>query len=287
MYIDTTSIENMKKSMATLLGISLFELDRITLKSYAHSMENEKTFNQQVFNEEMSSTFRTLLCNKAIDEILFFHLTYRPLDSLDFATYNLQYMLLNETILSSFLKEYDITFCQSDSGIDILHKNKPIDFDRNLSIHNRSSYLHRRLGHYSNHLDYCVNGFALRYSLLNNSYVLHLYEGPEFLINLSCHLHIKNMLQEFRKRNKYLCLQYKLPFDTVIIDGCKSNDKQEKNIFLLTRIAWRIASDCHRPLMTNDEDNPYLYLPEQEMIPSAKLVNAEEIIDGGRIFIPL
>ena len=180
MLIDTRTKESMIASLASYLDITEDELFQYIDYAANKAQPDSWAFNNDIFEEELLSFFSNLQPEKQIDEIYVYHLTRRLNDSIeDKSSDNLKSLLLKESPISSFLRQYGITFIEKDGHPVIVFNDNEISLED--TFESDVCYLRRRLGYNTGREDYCFNGFALRDLLMKNSYTRQLFDGPEFL----------------------------------------------------------------------------------------------------------
>lgn len=77
----------------------------------------------------------------------------------------------------------------------------------------------KHMGYFKGHEDYCVNGFALKDMLHENSYTISLRSCPEFIEQMSLVIGRKDIIRDYERNSRYYCLEYLVPMDKVIFDG--------------------------------------------------------------------
>ena len=261
-YIDTRTKNSMELDLCNCLKIEKSNL--LELYERIHSIQDTENCDSAI------KKFITNCSNRSyLDEVQLFHLARRFTDcELDGRIgYNLKDLLTVNSKLKNFLEYHKINFIY-DEGVLLLS----VDGDRvNLdNIHDTNvCYLRSRLGYNSGIKDFCFNGFALKDLIEKNDYFLRLKDGPELLISLADFLNKQDMLDEYIKNTTYYCYEYRFPIDMVIIDGKQELQNDEKEIFILTRIIYRLYEYeylGHRKM--SDSDNIILRLPDS--------MNAEE-----------
>ena len=157
--------------------------------------------NTDIFEEQFLSLFSDLQPEEQIDEIYVYHLTRRLNGSIeDKSSDNLKSLLLKESAISTFLRQYGIAFIEKDSHTVIVFNDREISLED--TFESDVCYLRSRLGYNSGREDYCFNGFALRDQLMRNSYTRQLYGGPEFLDVLSRYLSIDGLKEKYCENSK-------------------------------------------------------------------------------------
>jgi len=151
---------------------------------------------------------------------------------------NLKSLLLKESPISSFLRQYGISFVEKDGHPVIVLNNNQISLKD--TFESDVCYLRSRLGYNTGREDYCFNGFALRDLLMKNTYTRQLYDGPEFLDMLSRYLLIAGLKKMYCENSKFYCFTYKMTIDEIIFDNRDKLGNEEKVDYLLIQIAMRI-----------------------------------------------
>lgn len=211
-----------------------------------------------------------------IDEIYVYHLTRRLNGSIeDKSSDNLKSLLLKESPISTFLRQYGITFIEKDSHPVIVYNDKEIFLED--TFESDVCYLRSRLGYNSGREDYCFNGFALRDQLMKNSYTRQLYGCPEFLDVLSRYLSINGLKEKYFENSKYYCFTYKMTIDEIMFDNRDDLENDEKVDYLLVQIAMRIMSYMENSKYQYDHDNPIIRIADDASVSESKIDNIEEI----------
>lgn len=277
MLIDTRTKESMIASLASYLDITEDELFQYIVYAANKAQPDRGEFNTDIFEEELLLIFSDLQPEERIDEIYVYHLTRRLNDSIeDKSSDNLKTLLLKESVISIFLRQYGIAFIEKDSHPVIVFN------DREISLEDTSEsdvcYLRSRLGYNSGREDYCFNGFALRDKLMRNSYTRQLYGGPEFLDVLSRYLSIDALKMKYCDNSKYYCFTYKMAIDDIMFDEKDDLGNDEKVDYFLVQVAMRIMSYMENSKCQYDHDNPIIRVADDASVPKNKFIDAEEII---------
>lgn len=111
MLIDTRTDESMISSLAIYLNITEYELfqyiDSATNKARIDNLQ----IDYEIFEEEVISIISDLQPKEQIDEMYVYHLTRRLNDFIvDKSSDNLKSLLLNDSSISRFLRQYNIVF---------------------------------------------------------------------------------------------------------------------------------------------------------------------------------
>lgn len=167
-------------SLASYLDITEDELFQYIDYAANKAQLDSWAFNTDIFEEELLSIFSDLHPEKQIDEMYVYHLTRRLNGSIeDKSSDNLKSLLLKESPISSFLRQYGITFIDIDGHPVIVFNDNEISLED--TIESDVFYLRSRLGYNTGSEDYCFNGFALQDLLMKNSYTGNYLMGQSFL----------------------------------------------------------------------------------------------------------
>lgn len=276
MLIDTRTKESMIASLALYLDITEDELCQYIDYAANKAQTDRWAFNSDIFEEELLTIFSDLQPEEQIDEIYVYHLTRRLNGSLeDKSSDNLKSLLLKESAISIFLRQYGIAFIEKDSHPVIVFNDKEISLED--TFESDVCYLRSRLGYNSGREDYCFNGFALRDQLMRNSYTRQLYGGPEFLDVLSRYLSIDGLKEKYCENSKYYCFTYKMAIDEILFDDRDDLGNDEKVDYLLLQIAMRIMSYMDNSKYQYDHDNPIIRIADDACVSENRLAGIEEI----------
>lgn len=276
MLIDTRAKESMIASLASYLDITEDELFRYIDYAANKAQSDRWAFNTDIFEEELLSLFSDLQPEEQIDEIYVYHLTRRLNTSIeDKSSDNLKALLLKESVISTFLRQYGIAFIEKDSHPVIVFNDREISLED--TFESDICYLRSRLGYNSGREDYCFNGFALRDQLMRNSYTRQLYGGPEFLDVLSRYLSIDGLKEKYCENSKYYCFTYKMAIDDIVFDNRDDIGNDEKVDYFLVQVAMRILSYMENSKYQYDHDNPIIRVADDASVPENKIIDTEEI----------
>lgn len=210
------------------------------------------------------------------EEILFFHLSRRLIGSENEISYNLQELLTSNNSFSEFLNTHQIIFKKAAGNKILLYYG-----DKQISLENTRSidvcYLRSRLGYNSGREDFCFNGFAFRDLLMKNQYTGQLQESPEILECLERYLRIKGLVEEYAKKSNYYCFKYRFPMGRVIFDGKDDLTVEEKQLYLLNQVAYRLYQYSGDSGYLYDHDNSILRLKDDDNASVDYLVSTERI----------
>lgn len=149
--------------------------------------------------------------------------------------------------------------------------------DLNNTMNTDVCYLRSRLGYNSGLEDFCLNGFAFRDLLMRNQYTRQLWDCPEILGCLERYLRIKGLVMDYIEKSEYYCFMYKLPIKRVIFDEKEDLTAEEKQLYLLNQVAYRLyqySGDSRYPF---DENNPILRLKDNDNASVDCLISTEII----------
>ena len=304
MLIDTRTDESMISSLAIYLNITEDELfqyiDSATNKARIDNLQ----IDYEIFEEEVISIISDLQPKEQIDEMYVYHLTRRLNDFIvDKSSDNLKSLLLNDSSISRFLRQYNIVFVEKDGHPIIIFNNNEISLEDepeflfsesfHESLVNNNAiieedkhetgdcyfrrHLRYRLGYDIGDVDYCFNGFTFRNTLMKNDYADRLKKGPEFLIELSSYLSIDGLIESYYENSKYYCFTYKMTIDEIIFDEDDNLKTEDKINHFLVQIVKRIMSYIKDGKYMSDNNNPIVRIADDANVPESKLVNVEEI----------
>ena len=130
MLIDTRTKESMIASFATYLDVTEDELFQYIEYAADKAQQDSWAFNTDIFEGELLSIFSDLQPEEQIDEIYVYHLTRRLNGSIeDKSSDNLKSLLLKESPISSFLRQYGISFIEKGSHPVIVLNNNQISLE--------------------------------------------------------------------------------------------------------------------------------------------------------------
>lgn len=263
-------------SFAAYLDIAKDELFQYIEHATNKAQLDARGFNPDVFKEELLSFFSIIHPVEHIDEIYVYHLTRRLNDSIeDKSSDNLKSLLLKESPISTFLRQYGIAFIEKDDHPVIVFNDNEIYLED--TFESDVCYLRSRLGYNTGREDYCFNGFAFRDLLMKNSYTRQLFDGPEFLNVLSRYLSVEGLKKMYCDNSKFYCFTYRMTIDEIIFDDRDKLGNEEKVDYFLVQIAMRIMSYMQNSRYQCDYDNPIIRIADDACVPESKFVNLEEI----------
>ena len=242
MYIDTTSIDLIEKSICQILDIDKHELDDLLVECYNRLQNNHRVF----MLDEQYDFFCEYVRNhivKEIDCVMFIHLS-RRLDE-DNNGYGLDYVLTHETSLSQYLKQYGITF-QYDDYIKMYIHDKEVVIEDDYSGRN----LKQRLGY--TFKDYALSGFAFCENMTNNEYYEIAIGGPEFFGYLYPYFDDDTMIDQFINKSIFYQFVYLIPIDEVEFDGYEELNNQDKQYHIIVKTLQRLYFYKYEPDFVNE-----------------------------------
>lgn len=273
MIIETTSKESIETSLSSYLDIEPEELYQY-IDYAATKSQKEWSFNTDIFYDELMNILSDYIPDEPITGICLFHLARRLNNSEIESTANLKDLLTQKNEFSDFLLKYGVTFEERADGLVLMYNGREDTLED--TEEHETCYLRSRLGYKSSRVDYCVNGFVLRDQLLRNSYAIELYEGPEFLVQLSKHLRRPEMIADYQEQSTYYCYKYIVPFEKAIFDDAENLDEDEKRYYLIYMLCTRLLLYMDNSRI-NDNDNPVIRLADDENLAKA-YYNSREII---------
>lgn len=285
MVIDTSSFDSIKKTIIENFGLTKSQLDNLALQIYDNVGKRDSQFSDAIYQLESRIEARKIIdkyfCKQLPDEIMLFHLSRRLNGEEDIRGCNLDSLLTTKSVLSDFLKNYDVYFSKNEDGsINIIYKNNLISLSD--EFQDGVGYLRNRLGHNKNRIDNCFNGFMFGYDLEKLEYTNTLRNGPEFLQCLDSFLKNQNLLEnqnflnDYKENSTYYCFSYKLPLNSVIFDRSNKLTPEEKNYYFIERVLIRIYEDTFLG-KNKSKINPILHLSQYENIPSEFFVDRKTL----------
>lgn len=266
-YINTKCDRSLKHDILKFLNISCSELNNF----FEHIKNDSVNLDTYICN--FISDFDIL---DSLEYIKMFHLSRRLNDADLTKCDNLISLLLEDSPLSRFFKEYSITFKLNTNHIDLYHNGNLKTPDINCKCTGANIFrLMNRLGQ-SGHSDYCVNGFAFRQDLEENFYFGALNTCPELVSDISAFLEINKMICEYNARSKFYCIEYLIPISNIIFDNNSSlNTNHEKIQLFLEHALFRLY---HKYAGINSTgDNVIIRLSDHACINPKWFVHAETL----------
>ena len=130
MLIDTRTKDSMIASLAAYLDVTEDKLFQYIEYAADKAQQDSWAFNTDIFEEELLSIFSDLQPEEQIDEVYVYHLTRRLNGSIeDKSSDNLKSLLLKESPISIFLRQYGISFIEKDSHPVIVFNSKQISLE--------------------------------------------------------------------------------------------------------------------------------------------------------------
>lgn len=233
-HIDARTQASLKSGVMELLNLSEEEMVQIFTTIHKDGWNDPLTWAREYLSD--------CIVDERLDYIQMFHLS-RRLNGTDLkAGSNLKELLLEESPLSNFFRGYGVTFRPNEDHIDLYYNGELQPLDDEFRYENGNIYyLRSRFGYNSGSQDYCINGFAFRPSLENNSYFRQLSRCPELVENIGWLLDIRGMRMDYYNRSKYYCIEYLIPMSEVIFDeNNPPENNREKTIEILSQaiLSW-------------------------------------------------
>lgn len=138
-------------------------------------------------------------------------------DDGNYSSFNLRRLLTTDNAMSTFLRNYGITFKMTDKAIVPFLDGRGINLVSSRS-HFEANLTKRLLGANST-TDTCVNGFALGDSIQNNSDFSYYSECPELIRMLDHILPSLGLLHGFREQSSTYLISYPVDVANVMLDG--------------------------------------------------------------------
>lgn len=273
MFIDTTSIRTIERSVCDCLNVSKSELysqlDIINL--LAGKGEN---FDPVRFNSESETFIDSCKTIEPVD-LMFYHFGRRLNSDKSVLGCNLKKLLLTENSFSEFLKKHGVTFLYNEKIIPF-YKGSEIDLTDKSS--HTVSYLKSRLGYNIGYDDYYFNGFAFNNTWQNSSYVQSLGEGSEFLRKLAECIKDDKLVEDYRANSRYYCFIYAIPIKNVILDGWGKLSVIEKRYVLLGECFKKLLKEREKPTFDGPWDDDFrLRLKENVTINENWFIEKREV----------
>lgn len=269
-HIDARTQASLKSGVMELLNLSEEEIVQVFMTIHEDGWNDPLTWAREFLSNRIA--------DERLDYIQMFHLS-RRLNGTDLqACSPLTELLLEESPLSNFFRDYGVTFRPNENHIDLYYNEELQPLDDEFRYENGNTfYLRSRLGHNSVCQDYCINGFAFRPSLESNNYFRQLSHCPELVENIGLLLDIHEMRMDYHSRSKYYCIEYLIPMSEVIFDeNNPPENSHEKTIEFLSQAIiklyyeWGISGSAH-------DKNLILRLSDNANIRPEWFVQAEEL----------
>ncbi len=277
MVIDTTSKCNMERDMMAFLDITLDELYQYIDFAAKKAQEETLAFQTDIFYSELNTIISDLQPVKTIDEIMCFHLS-RRLNSQpdDLKIYDLKQLLLSDNELVRFLKKYSVEFQEQNNHLTLYYQDRMVPLDN--TMNSDVCYLRSRFGYNPGRQDYCFNGFAMRDLLMRNYYARELYDGPEFLVKLAHYLKNGTIMKKYKEVSTYYCYTLRMPISKVILDGHDEFNNENKWLYLVDQICYRLCMYTEGDDTTlHDDDNPIILTSDNTTLPEKYKISREVI----------
>lgn len=264
LYINTSTKETMESSVLELLNINHDQLYSLLEECYQRYELGHQIF---MLDDQYDFFYSYVIehMNKALDEVMFIHLS-RRIDNGDDNGFGLIDMLAKDNTLSSFLREYGISFKLIDNQIKIYVNDQEVD------IKDKDSYGYKKLQQKID-LKYDIefSGYALKHDIDKLREYSVLMEGPEilsflFLLEVDDNL----IIDTFTEKSNFCQLEYVVPLKDIIIDDYEDLDEQDKQYHLVVKAIQRlylykydedfIGEDCTTLRMKDNQvlDGKYL-----------------------------
>ena len=234
MYIDTSTKESLELSVLKLLNI-----DKDKLYSILEECYQKFEFGHQVLvlddQYDYLYAFVKEHMHTVLDEVMLIHLS-RRIDNGDNNGYGLIDMLTKKTSLSSFLKEYGISFKYEDKQIRIFVNNIEISIDEKASF-SYQKFVEKIKLYYD--LEFC--GYAVKNDIKKvRDYDLYC-KGPDilefiYLLGVDDDL----IIDTFMEKSEFFQLEYVVPLKDVTIDYYEELIEQDKQFHLVIKAMHRL-----------------------------------------------
>lgn len=234
LYINTSTKETMESSVLELLNINHDQLYSLLEECYQRYEVGHQIF---MLDDQYDFFYSYVIehMNKVLDEVMIIHLS-RRIGNGDDNGYGLIDMLTKENTLSSFLREYGISFKLIDNQIKIYVNDQEVD------IKDKDSYGYKKLQQKID-LKYDIefSGYALKHDIDKLREYSVLMEGPEilsflFLLEVDDNL----IIDTFTQKSNFYQLEYVVPLKDINIDDYEDLDEQDKQYHLVVKAMQRL-----------------------------------------------
>lgn len=265
MLLDTLSIDKLYVSLCDILGVNREYLDDYITSNHKKIVESCYDDNTVEFMDISDLCTCPSSNIKNIDSLIMHHITPRPNEESIWreGLYTLPNVLTKNTLLSSHLKKYGLTFSFCDNKVIMKKDDNLIDISR-LS----SSNLFVRFGGKGSLDDFNINGY-----LFVNEFNLDDIRGwigsPEILKSLAeafNNLHIADSYAEKCENNYYV--SFSAPLDKIDITGFDANISLERKTKILVK--YSINALAHTKVKNNrfyTMHNPIIMLKRSYNVP--------------------
>lgn len=272
MYIDTTTIESMKKSVCKLLDINNEKLNELFESCYNKVQVNHSIFILDNQYDYFKAYVEEHLV-KEINQILFVHLSRRLKGDTDDNGYSLVDILTKNTSLSSFLKNYGLTF----------HYDKYIKmyiYGKEVRLNNESEYAYKYLKQRFGYIfkDYNFTGFAFIDGLENNDYYDIAKGGPELLGYFYPFDIGDSIVDDYVSQSSFYQYVYLVPINDIYFDNYEELSNREKQYHILIKTLQRLYFYKYDSLF-NENDNVVMGIKDDRTLSQLYLINKIKIED--------
>lgn len=272
MYINTSTKELIESSVLELLKINYDELYLLLEDCYQQfevghqifMLDDQYDFFYSFVKEHMK---------EVLDEVMFVHLS-RRIDNGDYNGYGLVDILTKDNSLSSFLREYGISFKFEGNQIKIYVN------DQEVAIKDKDSYGYKKLQQKID-LKYDIefSGYALKHDIEKIREYEMLMEGPEilsflFLLEVDDNL----IIDTFTEKSNFFQLEYVVPLKDIVIDDYEDLDEQYKQYHLVVKAMQRLYLYKYNKDFIG-EDCTILRMKDNQVLDGKYLVNKMLIED--------
>ena len=268
-HIDARTQASLKSGVMELLNLSEEEMVQIFLAIHEDGWNDPLAWAREFLSDR--------IVDERLDYIQMFHLS-RRLNGTDLqACTPLKELLLEESPISNFFRDYGVTFRLNEDHIDLYYNEEllPLD-DEFMNESGIAPHLQFRLG-YDNEKDYRINGFAFRSSLEHNYYYRQLSYCPEFVENIGRLLGIWEMHRNYYNTSTYYCFEYLIPMTEIFFERIDTPDNNRgKTIEFLSHAVLRLYYDWRNGDSASDS-NLGLMLSDNTSIQPEWFVHAEEL----------
>lgn len=266
LYINTSTKESIESSVLELLNINHDELYSLLEECYQRYAVDHQVFmlddQYDLFYSFVKENMKTVL-----DQVMLIHLS-RRIDNGDDNGYGLIDMLTKDNTLSSFLREYGISFKCEDNQIKIYVNDQEVD------IKDKESYGYKKLQQKID-LKYDIefSGYALKHNIDKLREYSVLMEGPDILSFLFLlGVDDNHIIDTFTEKSHFYQLEYVVPLNQITIDDYEDLDDLEKQYHLVVKAIQRLYLYKYDKDFIG-EDCSILRMKDNQILDSKYLIN--------------
>lgn len=266
LYINTSTKETTELSVLEILNITNNELYSLLDDCYQKFDAGHQIF---ILDDQYDFFYSFVKehMKEVLDEVMFIHLS-RRIDDGDYNGYGLIDMLTKDNTLSSFLREYGISFKLMDNQIKIYVNDQEVD------IKDKESYGYKKLQQKID-LKYDIefSGYTLKHDINKLREYSVLMEGPDILSFLFLlGVDDNQIIDTFTEKSHFYQLEYVVPLDQITIDDYEDLDDQEKQYHLVVKAIQRLYLYKYDKDFIG-EDCSILRMKDNQILDSKYLIN--------------